>query len=75
MDGEVGRAVTELDLIEVNGLVARHGRLRKNGASADTLFDIERALLIYGVRMDHEVGPPDPHAPEGGTTVALRAVA
>lgn len=67
--------MTENDLIEVNGLVARHGCLRRSGASADALFDIERALLIYGVRLDHAVGPPDPHAPPGGTAIAQRVAA
>jgi hypothetical protein len=67
--------ITEDDLTEINGLVAHHGRQRKNGAAASTLFDIERRLLVHGVRLIHGVGPPDPHAPQGGTSLAIRQVA
>ncbi len=68
--------MTEHDLVTVNGLVAQHGWLRRNGGGADALFGIERMLLfLCNLHLDHEVGPPDPHAPPGGTTVALRKVA
>jgi hypothetical protein len=67
--------MTEDDLIEVNGLVARHDYLRRGKASNDALLAIELQLLRYGVRLKHAVGPPDPHAPPGGSTVALRKTA
>ncbi len=67
--------MTEDDLREVNGLVALHGRGRKRaGFSSETLFAIERRLLkLCGLKLEYEVGAPDPHAPPGGTSLALKA--
>lgn len=66
--------ITEDELREATGLIARHYRSRKNGAPAKTLFEIERALLKLFVRIDNSVGAPDPHAPPGGSAIALRKV-
>ncbi len=65
--------ITENDLREINGLVSRHGFVRKNSGNAAALLDIELALLRFGVRLDNAIGAPDPHAPPGGTAAALRA--
>lgn len=68
--------LTEDDLIAINGQVARHKYLRGHGGSAEALFSIERWLLAQcGLKLDHAVGPPDPHAPPGGSAVAMRKVA
>jgi hypothetical protein len=68
--------MTEADLIAINGQVARHKYLRGHGGSAEALFSIERWLLAQcGLKLDHAVGPPDPHAPPGGSAVAMRKVA
>jgi hypothetical protein len=67
--------ITEADLLEINGLVARHGYVRKNSGNADTLLAIELRLLRYGVRLEHAVGVPDPHAPQGGSHAAIRLAA
>ena len=65
--------MTENDLQEINALVAQHYRGRHTGMSASNLFAIERHLLTFGLKLDHPIGPPDPHAPDGGTTLALAA--
>lgn len=63
--------MTEDQLREATGLVAHYHR-GKGRVSADTLFAIERALLVLGVRVDNPVGPPDPQAPAGGSALALK---
>jgi hypothetical protein len=72
-----GVPLTAEDLTRANGLVALHGRVRtKLGGRQEALFQIERELLMLGgIKLDHPIGPPDPHAPPGGSAVALRKAA
>jgi hypothetical protein len=68
--------ITEAELGPIVGLVARHGYLRKAGGTAEALFAIELDLLRLGFRLTNgAVGAPDPHAPPGGSALALRRAA
>lgn len=62
-------------LTEATGLIALYKRGVMLRVSQSRLFDIERSLLLLGVRVDNPVGPPNPHAPEGGSAIAMRKVA
>lgn len=69
--------MTESELIEVNGLMARFYGLdkTKKRRSDAVLFDIQRRLLVLGVQVENPVGVPDPRAPDGGCAVVLRMAA
>jgi hypothetical protein len=62
----------EDDLAEACGLVARFHGARKRGAPHETLFAIQRRLLLLGVTLDTPVEAPDPHAPPGGSALAQK---
>lgn len=64
----------ERDLAEANGLVARfYSRdSRGNRLPYDALFDIQRRLMVLGVQLDKPIEAPDPHAPPGGSALALK---
>lgn len=64
--------MTEAELQEVNGLVARF-YATINGAprySYDERFDLQRRLLILNVQLERPLPTPDPTAPPGGTSMA-----
>lgn len=63
--------MTEDQLREATGLVAYFHRGRAYGWSAEHQFEVQRRLLVLGVKLDSPV--PDPRAPDGGSTVALAA--
>ena len=65
--------MTEDDLRTITGLLSRYKHAQMRHAPHSVLFAMERDLLVLGLRVDNPVGPPDPHAPEGGSTVALKA--
>ncbi len=64
--------MTEGELAEAVGLVARFHYLKKRAAPHATLFDLQRRLLVLGVTLDAPVDAPDPHAPPGGSALALK---
>ncbi len=64
--------MNEAGLAEANGLVARFYRVPR--VPYATLFAIQCRLLKLGVKLDKPVDAPDPHAPPGGSTQALKAV-
>lgn len=64
--------MTEDDLIEANALVAHFYRAKKGGAPHQTLFEIQRRLMVLGVQLRHPVEAPDPTAPPGGSALALK---
>lgn len=64
--------MTEAQLSEANGIVAHFYRARRAGAPHPTLFAIQRRLLVLGVMLEKPVAPPDPHAPPGGSALALK---
>lgn len=65
--------MTEEELTEAVGLLARFHRLRAKHASHSALFALQLALLKLGVKPLNPVDAPDPHAPEGGSALALKA--
>ena len=67
--------MTEAQLAEANGLVSHFYCARLAKAPHPTLFSIQRRLLVLGVSLDDPVDAPDPHAPEGGSAIAMRKVA
>lgn len=67
--------MTEDDLAEANGLVARFNLAKKRMAPHETLFAIQLRLLALGVTLNNPVATPDPTAPEGGSAIAIRKVA
>ncbi len=67
--------MTEDELVEANGLVARF-YARVNGGprlSEDARMMIQRRLLMLGVKLSRPIPVPDPTAPEGGSAAALAA--
>ncbi len=65
--------INEKGLAEVNGLVARfYAKPRK---PYKELMDIQLRLLVLGLKLDHPIAAPDPHAPEGGSSIAMRKAA
>ena len=66
-------SMKEGDLAEANGLVARFYDLKKNCAPHETLFAIQRRLIVLGLELASPVEAPDPHAPPGGTALAIKA--
>ena len=69
--------MTEAELTEANGLVARFYQNSKNRPrlNYEALFAIQRRLLVLGVTLNNPVAAPDPTAPEGGSAIAMRKVA
>jgi hypothetical protein len=65
--------MTEDDLAEATGLVSRFYRAKKHGAPHETLFAIQRRLLVLNVTLNTPVEAPDPHAPPGGSVLAQKA--
>lgn len=65
--------MTEAELTEASGLVARFYMAPRRGMSADERWAIQLRLLALGVTLDKPMLTPDPRAPQGGTTLALRA--
>ncbi len=67
--------MTEAEIGEASGLVARFYHRDKSGNrhSYDHLFDIQRRLMVLGVKLNNPLEAPDPHAPPGGSTQAVRA--
>ena len=67
--------MTEDELQEAAGLVARfysadaHGNHRY---SFEERMRCQRRLLVLGVKLNRPLGVPDPRAPEGGSTAALK---
>ena len=67
--------MTEAELTEANGLVAHFYGADAQGnrrAQYEERQLIQRRLLVLGVRLTHPDPTPDPRAPEGGSTAAIR---
>lgn len=65
--------MTEAELSEAAGLVARFKLGHLYGVSPDAKWEIQLRLLVLGVTLDDPMPAPDPTAPDGGT--ALRQAA
>jgi hypothetical protein len=64
--------ITEDDLKEANGLIAKY--YSKNCSNAQK-FDIWRKLSLLGIKLNTSPTIPDPRAPEGGSSMAMREAA
>ena len=69
---------TEAELSEVVGLISRYygvdlHKIRR--ANYTERQQIQRRLLVLGIQLEHPDPMPDPRAPEGGSTAALRVAA
>jgi len=64
--------MTEAELTEASGLVARFYLASRRGMSADERWAIQLRLITLGVKLDNPMPTPDPRAPQGGTTLALQ---
>lgn len=65
--------MTEEQLSEANGLVARFYVGKVKHWPHEALFDIQRRLMVLGVTLNNPVEAPDPHAPPGGSALVLKA--
>lgn len=67
--------MTEDELSEAVALVARFYGGPARGMNFDERFAIQRRLLVLGVCLNSPILAPDPTAPEGGSTMAMRTAA
>ena len=65
--------MTEDELAEAAGLVARFYFGPRRGMSYDERFAIQLRLIKLGVQLTNPLSAPDPRAPPGGSAQAIKA--